>query len=171
MQSLIPDPRAASEKKSNPAPTHPQIYAAGCLPRPSVGLGEQQATTITRSQALLLNRKKMSSLPARRRLRTLAPVTPLSPTLLALRKQRQWPPYAPCSLPFQTGEFLSPYEGTPLSTLPEQPIPKKIRKYEILQIAEQAAKKLISLKGSLQTVRKCFAMNSALEAAEGRGDS
>jgi hypothetical protein len=58
-----------------------------------------------------------------------------------------------------------------LSTLPEQPIPKKIRKYEILQIAEQAAEKLISLKSSLQAVRKCFAMNSALEAAEGRGDS
>jgi hypothetical protein len=46
MQSLIPDPRAvSSEKKSDPAPTT-RKFMPGCLPRPAVGLGGQQATTI-----------------------------------------------------------------------------------------------------------------------------
>jgi hypothetical protein len=91
MENLIPDRLAvSSQKKSAPAPTQPQIYAAACLagrrPQPS-----------TRSKALSLPRKKIhlafprvracrgspSTLPARRerRLRSLA---------LAFRKHHQW---------------------------------------------------------------------------------
>jgi hypothetical protein len=42
MQNFIPDRRAASAEKK-PAPA--QIYKSACLPRPAVGLREQQAAT------------------------------------------------------------------------------------------------------------------------------
>src|SRR5271163_3809311 len=47
MENLIPDRLAvSSQKKSPPAPTQPQIYAAACPPRPAVGRARQEATTI-----------------------------------------------------------------------------------------------------------------------------
>ncbi len=99
MQNFIPDRRAvSSEKKSAPAPTHPQIYPAAWL-RPAAGHNHRPAARPcpcpARSKKIRPASPSPSSLPPRWeiRLRTPAPASPPSPTALPPRKHRQ--PYVP----------------------------------------------------------------------------
>jgi hypothetical protein len=57
---------------------------------------------------------------------------------------------SPCSLLFQTREFLSLQSRTPLSTPAELPIPKTTQKYRILQMTEQAAEKLAWMRDAMR---------------------
>ena len=121
MQNFIPDRRAvSSEKKSAPAPVTQEIYAAAWRPRQQATANrpaakprpcqqeDQEEDSPARPPPVPpvpacrgACRGSPSSLARRqRRLRTLAPASPPSPTDLPPRKHRHL--MSPCSLLFQT---------------------------------------------------------------------
>ena len=89
-------------------------------------------------------RCRTGSLARRQRcIRSPSPASP-SPTVLAPRKHRH-SLMSPCSILFQTWEWISLQKRrplTPLSTPAELQILKRTQKYRILQMAEQAAEAL-----------------------------
>ena len=98
MQNFIPDsPTTSSEKKSPPAPIPPQIYAAAW----PVSTGRRFACRSRLSRRAVEARVR-SQAHRQRRLRTLAPARPPSPTPLALRKHRRSPLMSPSAVLFPT---------------------------------------------------------------------
>ena len=100
MQNFIPDRRAtSSEKKSAPAPPTANLYrrlasrAAGHNHRPAAKPCPRPGRRCACRPRVPWASPSSTSLPPRRekRLRTLAPASPPSPTRLALQKHRQLP--------------------------------------------------------------------------------
>ena len=136
MQNFIPDRpnvdrlATSSEKKSSPAPDQPPIYVAACPPRPAVGrCGRSRPQPSSRSQTTLPSKSKKVSLasppvppvPACRRACRGNQISLRPPWEIRLRPPRssqsalpkKFTPrrhhhlMSPCSLLFQTSEFLS----------------------------------------------------------------